>query len=121
MNCDFCGTVTENVYKHIEFECSECGLSRADCIISYNGQTNTDHVGACDCDDMTILFASLLKCVGFEEIVARIVSVQGTTWDHIYPLVKLPRGGWVAMDATEKGKHLGWEYANVAARRDFAL
>lgn len=77
--------------------------------------------GALDCDDMTILFAAMLKAIGFEEIIARVVSVQGQTWDHIYPLVKLPRGGWIAMDATERGKHLGWEYANVAARRDFAL
>lgn len=77
--------------------------------------------GAVDCDDFTIFFASLLKAIGFENLVARVVSVQGETWDHIYLLAKLPRGGWTAMDATEHGHHLGWEYTNVAAKRDFAL
>ncbi len=77
--------------------------------------------GALDCDDMTILFASLLKAIGYENLVARVVSIQGATWDHIYPLVMLPKGQWIALDATESGHHLGWEYQNVAARRDFAL
>lgn len=88
---------------------------------TYVAVRGTLEAGAGDCDDFTILFASLLKGIGFENVVARVVSVRGDTWDHIYPLVQLPDGRWIAMDATEHGHHLGWEYAQVAARRDFAL
>jgi hypothetical protein len=88
---------------------------------TYQTVRATLEAGAGDCDDLTILFAALAKAVGFENIVARIVSVHGATWDHIYPLVKLPRGGWIPMDATEQGKPLGWEYTRIAAKRDFAL
>lgn len=78
-------------------------------------------IGAADCDDMTILFATLLKAVGFEDIIARIVSINGDSWDHIYPLVKLPSGKWMALDVTEKGKLPGWEFSWVASKQDFRL
>jgi hypothetical protein len=78
-------------------------------------------IGAADCDDMTIAFATLLKAVGFEEIYARIVSMGGETWDHIYAIVVLPNGKRVVLDATEKGKTPGWEYKFSAAKQDFVL
>lgn len=74
-----------------------------------------------NCDDLTIMFAALLKAVGFEEVVARIVSVQGDTWDHIYPIVRLPTGRWIPLDVTEKGKLPGWEFTWVKAKQDFKL
>lgn len=74
-----------------------------------------------NCDDMTIAFATLLKAVGFETVYARIVSMQGETWDHIYPIVVLPNGKRLVLDATEKGKVPGWEYRWSAAKEDFAL
>lgn len=82
----------------------------------------TLEAGGGDCDDLTIVFAALLKCIGFENIIARVVSVQGTTWDHIYPVVLVPgTNEWVALDCTEANKSMGWEYKNIAAKRDFAL
>lgn len=78
-------------------------------------------MGAGDCDDMTIAFASLLKAVGFEQMEACIVSLQGDTWDHIYPRVKLPGGRWMALDATERGKLPGWEFGRPAAKQTFRL
>lgn len=77
--------------------------------------------GAGDCDDLTVMFAALLKAVGFENIIARIVSVRGDTWDHIYPIVMLPDGTWMALDVTESGHQPGWEFRNISAKRDFAL
>lgn len=88
---------------------------------TYQTVRATLEMGAGDCDDLTIMFASLLKAVGFEEIVARIVSVQGDTWDHIYPIVRLPNGRWVPLDVTEKGKLPGWEFSWVKAKQDFKL
>ncbi len=77
--------------------------------------------GAGDCDDMTVAFATLLKAVGFESVIARIISLEGRSWDHVYPVVNVPRHGWMALDATERGKLPGWEYRAAAERRDFEL
>lgn len=74
-----------------------------------------------DCDDMTIVFCSLLRSVGFE-CAARVISLTGDSWDHIYPLVKNPRTGeWYALDATEDGKALGWEFPSPSRTKDFDM
>lgn len=75
--------------------------------------------GGEDCDGFTIGLASLCGAVGYHSI-ARVISVRGDTWDHIYPVIKTKRG-WVPLDATEKGKLPGWEYPRPARKRDFAL
>lgn len=88
---------------------------------TYSSLRATLEQGAGDCDDLTIVFAALLKAVGFENVVARIVSVRGDQWDHIFALCMLPDGRWLALDCTEKGFVPGTEYTQVAAKRDFAL
>lgn len=77
--------------------------------------------GAGDCDDFTIVFATLLKAVGFEDVIARIISLRGDSWDHVYPVVKVPRRGWVALDATERNYVPGSEFRSYHSKRDFAL
>jgi hypothetical protein len=64
--------------------------------------------GAGDCDDMTIAFAALLHAVGFEDVIARVISLDGRAWAHIYPVVLVGRQ-WLVLDATERGKAMGWE------------
>lgn len=88
---------------------------------TYQSLRATLEMGAGDCDDMTIAFAALLKSIGFEHIVARIISLDGRSWAHIYPIVSVPRVGAVALDATEPGKLPGWEFRRPAAKRDFIL
>jgi hypothetical protein len=88
---------------------------------TYSSVRATLEQGAGDCDDLTILFAALLKAVGFENIVARIASVAGKTWDHVWALCMLPNGSWIALDCTEPGNRPGWEAHGLAAVRDFAL
>jgi len=73
-----------------------------------------------DCDDMTVVFCSLLRAVGMET-AARVISLRGDSWDHIYPLVKIPKYGWVALDATEDEKEAGWEYPKPAKYIDFDM
>jgi len=88
---------------------------------TYSTVRATLEQGAADCDDMTVMFASLLKAVGFENVIARIASVQGRTWDHVWPMVMLPNGKWLSLDCTEEGNHPGWAATGLAAKRDFAL
>lgn len=74
-----------------------------------------------NCDDFTVALIALLEGVGYT-CRARVISLQGKTWDHIYPLVYLPRSrGWLALDATERGKPMGWEFPRPKAVKDFVL
>lgn len=65
-----------------------------------------------DCDDFTILTCALLLAVGVP-CKARMIKVQQSDgsyqWAHIYPMGLASNGYWVAMDATEKDRFLGWE------------
>lgn len=79
--------------------------------------------GGGDCDDFTIFFATMLKSVGYQ-MKARVISLDGKKWAHIYPLVLLPKGQsrfQMPLDATENGKPMGWEYPRAAAARDFKV
>lgn len=75
--------------------------------------------GGGDCDEFTIAFAALLKALGYD-VKARVISVDGKYWAHIYPMVRLGRR-WLALDATENGKPMGWEYPTPAEVRDYEL
>ena len=76
--------------------------------------------GAADCDDMVVALAALLKSVGYDA-GARVISVDGKKWAHIYTMIKVPGKGWVALDPTEPNKKPGWEYPKPAAVEDFPL
>ncbi len=82
--------------------------------------------GAGDCDDSCVGLVALHKAVGFERCVARIVTVSGDQWEHIYPLIGLPKEGsgtmrYVPLDCTVPGASPGWEYDGVKQYRDFYL
>lgn len=90
---------------------------------TYTDPRYTLEAGAGDCDDMTILFCSLLEAIGFQ-MAARVISVNGGSWEHIYPLVGVPKGNptqWFPLDATEPDRAAGWEYPNPAAIQDYRL
>ena len=63
-----------------------------------------------DCDGHTILVASLLMAIGFLTGCA-IVSKDGVTYSHIFPLAGVPKNnpqGWMALDTTVKEAFPGW-------------
>lgn len=86
----------------------------------YQDLKTTLESGVGDCDDMTIAFCALLRCLGYP-CAARIISQDGRYWAHVYPLVQHPQQGWVPLDATERGKHPGWEFPAIAAKRDYLM
>jgi hypothetical protein len=76
-----------------------------------------------DCDEFTILIASLAMAVGFEP-GARVISQSGQSWEHIYPMIGVPKANAAAffpMDATDPGAYPGWEYPNPRGKADFYL
>lgn len=79
--------------------------------------------GVADCDDYTILIGALLKSLGFQDVRARVVSVDGRRWAHVYNMVGAYRSGGplVALDPTVKDATPGWEYDKAKKKRDFKL
>ncbi|MBK9497435.1 MAG: transglutaminase domain-containing protein [Xanthomonadales bacterium] len=60
-----------------------------------------------DCDDQTVLLASLLESVGYQtRFVVAGYSEPGAL-EHVY-LQVLAAGDWINCDATEQGQPLGW-------------
>lgn len=72
-----------------------------------------------DCDDHTIVICTLLESLGYETR-ARVISLDGQYWAHVYPVVLID-GDWVAMDTTENRKTFGWESPDAVVFRDFDM
>lgn len=85
----------------------------------------TLEAGAADCDDSTIAFAALLRALGFASVFARVVSTGGKRWEHVYPVVGLPKSGpirrMVPLDVTVAGSVPGWQYDRISHRVDYKL
>jgi hypothetical protein len=80
--------------------------------------------GGGDCDDAVCGLAALLRAVGFEGVVARVISTSGRAWEHVYTLVGLPKRNpqrWYSLDPTVEGVVPGWEYRNAKLRRDYVI
>lgn len=83
-------------------------------------------MGGGDCDDMTIVFITLGKAIGFKGI-GRVVSTDEAPaeWSHIYPMLgvrsKSNPSEWIPLDATVKGAVPGWQYENIAMHADYPL
>ena len=71
------------------------------------------HAG--DCDDMSVVFASMATAAGYSARF-RIVQAKGApTWSHVYTMVGTPPGDeskvtqWYALDGAMREKGFGWE------------
>jgi transglutaminase-like putative cysteine protease len=60
-----------------------------------------------DCDDMTVLLATLLESIGYPTRFVIEGYQEGAGWEHVY-LETCLRGAWVALDATEQVA-MGWQ------------
>ena len=83
----------------------------------------TLELAAGDCDDMVSLLGAMLMSIGYT-VRSRVVWTKGfSTWNHIYLLVQLPSGEWMALDATVD-QPAGWEVPKdimLKEPRDFAV
>lgn len=60
-----------------------------------------------DCDDFVIALGSLLGSIGYA-VKIKVVAVGSLTFNHVYLLAEVPRGRWIAVDASVN-KPMGWE------------
>ncbi len=77
--------------------------------------------GGGDCDDGTILLASMLMSVGYEVKMRVIQTIDADAWNHIYLVCKLPPQGrkgerWIPLDLSVN-KPPGWEAPRAMVRR----
>lgn len=100
-------------------------IHRVDALIK---QYDKEGYIAGDCDDFTILICSLLFSVGVP-CRARMIKTYSPVssqynWAHIYPMAMMENGQWVALDATEKQRPMGWEPPEgqkVSLRKDWTF
>lgn len=74
-------------------------------------------LGLGDCDDQTIVTASMASSIGFP-IRLRVIGVNNSEPEHIYPVAGLPPQsptGWIPMDASVD-EDMGWEYPRENAK-----
>lgn len=68
-------------------------------------------VGIGDCDDQSIVLASLLQCVGIP-VILRVIGLKGQrVFQHIYVMAGYPPHdpkNWIALDAS-RSEAAGWE------------
>lgn len=60
-----------------------------------------------DCDDMTVLLATLLESIGYPTRFVIEGYTEGNGWEHVY-LETCLYGQWVALDPTEQVA-MGWQ------------
>jgi transglutaminase-like putative cysteine protease len=78
-------------------------------------------MGAGDCDDQSILLATLLSLNGIEPRLRVTATSKRGDWSHIYVMAGLPKYAptkWVALDSTLPGRRFGLE-APYAKHADF--
>jgi hypothetical protein len=92
----------------------------ADGYDDYKDLKTTLESGGADCDDYCIAFAALLRSIGYR-CYARIISLDGRSWAHVYPMVEDPKGRVIPLDLTEPSKPLGWQFGQSKAVVDFHL
>lgn len=83
----------------------------------------TIEAGVGDCDDSAILQGALLKSLGFRDVRARVISVDGRRWAHVYAVTTAYHNGGplIVLDPTVRDAVPGWEYQGAKAVRDFHL
>lgn len=92
-----------------------------DSIDYYQTGWNTWSMGAGDCDDQSILLATLLSLNGIEPRLRVTATSKRGDWSHIYVMAGLPKYAptkWVALDSTLPGRRFGLE-APYAKHADF--
>lgn len=66
--------------------------------------------GVADCDSIVVLLAAMLESVGFpcEFVTIKADSNRPQSYSHVYLRCRVPKSGWVKMDATMHDKPFGW-------------
>jgi hypothetical protein len=79
-----------------------------------------DGAAANDCDDYTILAASMLKTIGYRVKLRAVALKPSTQFSHVYLLVNV-YGRWVPFDAIRKDVKFGWESPRVGRTMDLEV
>lgn len=76
------------------------------------------------CDDIAIAFCALARSVGFGSCYARVISMSGESWEHVYPIIGCPKDNprvHIPFELTEAGMAPGTEVQGYKSHRDFLM
>lgn len=75
-----------------------------------------------DCDDLSVLLASLLACLGFEPffVLAKYRDDENG-FDHIYVQVEDSKGNVIMLDPTSRTHGMGWESPRAIEKAVFPI
>lgn len=93
---------------------------------TYQTAYRTLQWGMADCDDFSILLASMLMSIGIPVKLRIIKTIKDTDWSHIYILAGLPPQKpkhWIPLDASVKESYVGWEAPKhiIKEKKDFRV
>ncbi len=74
-------------------------------------------IGSGDCDDKSVLLASLLLSIGFPSIRFVALGFKGGMYSHVLPEVKLGTR-WIPAETIVPGKEVGWYPEGVTRRME---
>lgn len=75
-----------------------------------------------DCDDLSVLLASLLACLGFEpSFVLAKYDETASGFDHVYVSVTDKNGAEITLDPTSRRHGIGWESPKFIDRVTFPI
>ena len=80
--------------------------------------------GGGDCDDATVTICALARAIGFTDTRARVVSMGGEEWEHVYPVIGCPKDNpqvLIPFDCTVAGVAAGWQVPGARATQDFPM
>ncbi len=77
-----------------------------------------------NCDDQAVAFCALARAIGFTSCWARVISMSGESWEHVYPIVGCPKENptiHIPFEMTVTGTPPGVEVSGYREHRDFQM
>ena len=102
--------IRRHVRRNVRYKMDPVGLD------TFETAERTLATGNADCDGQTILVGALAESAGRPVALRAISTRPDQKFDHVYPLIEVEPGQWLAADSTvDKG--LGWESKRITNSR----
>src|SRR5262245_6298530 len=108
--------VYEYVRDHYTYRRDPVNVER---VQDYKRTIERGSLGGADCDDKSVLLASLLASLGHKPAFV-VLGKTKQRFDHVYVAVRVAGKGWVSLDPTPERAVPGWE-AKGAQKQIFEI
>ena len=87
---------------------------------TYESADRVLELGTADCDGQTVLLASMAQSAGYPVAFRAISTRPDGKFNHVYPLVEVAPGEWLAADTTVDSA-LGWETSGITRSKTVGI